>query len=333
MNAGPPVVEVCLATCAGEKESSPVVRAWRESAARDTHGIYRLTDDPARADFILFVDLHMSADWRLRSLQNHELVRRFREKVLAYNERDHPWCVLPGLYCSMPAPHFDGRLQRACAYYGAVDFSADPRATAASEPDLLFSFLGSRSHPIRGRVLQLTHPRAVVEDTSGFIFYDRSDPVAYDQKKERFASTLRRSKFVLCPRGAGTASIRLFETLVAGRVPVIVSDAWVAPSGPDWDAFSLRVPEADIPSIPARLEAAESRFPAMAAAARAAHAEWFARPVIFHRLMEQCHELLTAGATAFRPRRDLRYLELALRQAKHRVRGAVGRLRRLAGAR
>ena len=30
-----------------------------------------------------------------------------------------------------------------------------------------------------------------------------------------------RSKFFLCPRGTGTSSIRLYETLSAGRVPVI----------------------------------------------------------------------------------------------------------------
>ena len=299
------------------------MRAWRESAARDRYGVHGLTDDPGRADLILFVDLHLNPDWRLRSLWQHPLVRTHRDKTLVYDERDHPWCALPGLYCSMPSAHFDARLQRACAYYGAITFADDPRVEAA--PDLLFSFLGSRSHPIRRRLLSLTHPRAAVEDTSGFLFYDRSNPAAYDRQKAHYLETLLRSKFVLCPRGAGTGSIRLFETLAAGRVPVILSDDWVAPAGPDWTACSLRVPEAEIAAIPARLEAAEAAYPRLAAAARAAHADWYAQSVIFHRLVESCAELLAARATALPNPPGRRYRELRRRQTGYRARALAGK--------
>jgi len=54
------------------------------------------------------------------------------------------------------------------------------------------------------------------------------------------------SKFVLCPRGGSPSSVRIFETLAAGRIPVIISDDLILPL-PDigWDKFSIRVPEKD----------------------------------------------------------------------------------------
>ena len=58
---------------------------------------------------------------------------------------------------------------------------------------------------------------------------------------------------ILCPRGEGTSSIRLFESLRMGRPPVIISDQWVPPEGPAWDTFSVRIPERRIHTIPDRL--------------------------------------------------------------------------------
>ena len=50
---------------------------------------------------------------------------------------------------------------------------------------------------------------------------------------------------MICPRGWGSSSIRLFEVMEMGRVPVIISDAWVN-EAPKWADFSVRVSEADV---------------------------------------------------------------------------------------
>ncbi len=324
-------LRVYLAACAGDRQDSPAVRAWREAADKDVYGIHVLTEDPQKADFILFVDLHLSADWRLSSLWNHELVHRYRYKVLVYDERDRPWCVLPGLYVSMPARYFEARWQHSCAYYGAVNFTESERA--GTTPDLLFSFVGSRSDPVRKPLLRMTHSRAIVEDSSGFVFYDRSDPVAFDRQKAHYRSTLLRSKFVLCPRGAGTSSIRLFETLAAGRVPVIISDQWVPPIGPAWEKFSLRVRESSVADLPHLLETAEEQFPQMARLARETYAQWFSQPVIFHRLITECAGLISRSACFHKPKKGLRYLSLGVHEAGHQFRGSIGRLLQASGLR
>jgi hypothetical protein len=105
---------------------------------------------------------------------------------------------------------------------------------------------------------------------------------------------MRRSKFVLCPRGLSPASIRLFEAMCAGRVPVVLSDEWVAPDGPKWDNFCVFVPERDAASVPRLLEEREGDAIKMGLAARREWEIYFSPEVIFHRVVELCLELQRA---------------------------------------
>ncbi|MBE7157880.1 MAG: exostosin family protein, partial [Rhodospirillales bacterium] len=142
-----------------------------------------------------------------------------------------------------------------------------------------------------------------------------------------------RSKFVLCPRGVGTSSIRLFETLAAGRVPVIISDQWVPALGPDWKKISLRLRESEIASIPRLLATAEEQYPQMARAAWEAHAKWFSQAVIFHRLVSQCAELRNSAAFLPNPKKGLHYLGRGIHEAGQQLRGSVSRLLHASGLR
>jgi hypothetical protein len=129
----------------------------------------------------------------------------------------------------------------------------------------------------------------------------------FDARRRHFAEVVYRSKFVLCPRGHGTSSIRLFETLAAGRVPVIISDDWVAPDGPDWDAISLRWPEeASFAELLARLEELEPHAAEMGARGSFEFAEWFALPVLFDRVAEALADLAARRAAPQFPRHGVR---------------------------
>ena len=236
-------MKIYLASSCAPPKESPVVRAFREVAARDKFGVHKLADSSEFADLILFVDNHMNPDWRVRSMVEHPLLGRFPEKCMVYDERDHPWNALPGVYASMPAKYFDIGSQRAWTYYALSGNTVVPPGAAA---DLLYSFMGtpgprtSGGHTTRREIVSLRDDSASIEDTSGFVFYDDGgDPAAHAARQRRFAETIGRSKFVLCPQGAGTSSIRLYEVMRAGRVPVIIADQWVAPTGPDWNKFSL----------------------------------------------------------------------------------------------
>ena len=146
-----------------------------------------------------------------------------------------------GLYVGMPRQSFDWRRQRPCSYLAVMnDFVSAPDASTP-KPDLLFSYMGRRCHPVRDAVLRLRYSRAIVEDTTSMSFFGGADETIVRQKK-RYAATLQRSKFVLCPRGGGPASFRLFETMASGRAPVILSDEWTPPAGPCWENFRCKCP-------------------------------------------------------------------------------------------
>jgi hypothetical protein len=138
----------------------------------------------------------------------------------------------------------------------------------------------------------LAHPRAYLDDTSSALPANERKPfpmVDYEQQdKMRYGDIIARSQFVLCPRGYASSTWRLYETMKAGRVPVIISDQWVPPIGPAWETCSIRVREKDIAKIPHLLEVYESRAEVMGQCARRVWEEWFSIQTVFHRIVEWC---------------------------------------------
>lgn len=70
------------------------------------------------------------------------------------------------------------------------------------------------------------------------------------QKRDLVASywtNLSQTQFSLCPRGDHCNSVRLYESLAAGCIPVLISDSALLPLANmlPWDEISIRVPETD----------------------------------------------------------------------------------------
>ena len=327
-------MKVYLAAAVTFDHALTAIPEFTALAERDRFGVHTLTDDPTTADVILFVDAHQHPnDWRLESIRRHPLAARCPDKVCLYDERDRPWCALPGIYVSMPKSAFNPRRQRACAYHRTMNQFVTPTNIT---PDLLFSFMGGKSHKLREGIFRLSHSRAEITNTSHVNFFSPSGEADYaeriEQQKQSFANTLLRSKFVLCPRGAGTSSIRLYEVMSAGRAPVIISDEWERPVGPDWEKCAITISEADIEKIPHILEQREQEAEAIGAQALAAYAEWFAPDVTFHRLIENCRELLQNPPSP-RSGFDRQYLRCGWEDAAIRGRMSLVKLRnRLRGS-
>jgi hypothetical protein len=261
------------------------VERFRELATVDRFQVHQTTDDASDADLILFPQCHMlPRDWRLSAIRTHALTKRYPGKVMVYDERDRPWCSLPGVYVSMSANRFDERYERAWAYAGVDAVRSD------REPDLLFSFVGSPSHRCRTPLFGLHAPDGIVECVRGFTFYDPTSR-DFEARRARFEELLSRSRFVLCPRGKGTSSIRLYEALAAGRVPVIISDDWVAPKGPNWESFTIRWPEGRTDGLVQALQDADHDWPSMSAAASEAYDSFFTETASFHRIVDLCSDL------------------------------------------
>lgn len=282
-----------LATIGDAAWNRDALRYWIDLLGQDAVGRHVGTADPGEADRIVFVDLQQHPDdVFLRTLRRHPLARAHAGKVLVYDERDRPVRTFPGVYVS--AHRGVGR---------AVAGGPYPRLhTVASaggmEPDLLWSFAGARTHPVRDRVLALTDPEGLVRDTTGVsVFSTAVDDTARQAAQADYRQLLGRSRFVLCPRGHGSSSFRLFETLAAGRVPVVISDRWLPPPRVDWSSCSLRVAEQHVDAVPDVLRERLSDWESLAAQARAVYAEHFRED----RLWDHIAESLSALPTSARP--------------------------------
>jgi len=234
----------------------------------DTCADHRLCDQPESADAILFIENTQFQDIRFKELLRHPLVKQYPEKVYMYNEMDRAWPLLPGLYCSLAKSLTNPDEHVAFPYLTVNNNTIKDIYASNTRRKWLYSFVGSSSHPIRKKMFSLSGDNARIVDTSEFCTWNPAQTSKYAYQK-LYTDTMAASKFVLCPRGIGPASQRLFETMEAGRIPVIISDSWVEPPQVNWD-FAVRVPESQIAGIPQRLASLEDEWAERSAAARAA---------------------------------------------------------------
>lgn len=69
--------------------------------------------------------------------------------------------------------------------------------------------------------------------------------------RTEYLENMNQNLFALCVRGVGNYSIRLYEALAMGRIPVIIDETMPLPlSGHiDWSALAVKVPIRDIDSV------------------------------------------------------------------------------------
>ncbi|MDB4223118.1 glycosyltransferase family 47 protein [Granulosicoccus sp.] len=247
---------------------------------QDVHGHHELANSPVEADVIVFIENTQFTDILFKKLLNHPLVKAHPEKVYMFNEMDRSWPMLPGLYCSLSAKFAAYSDHAAFPYINICNDDIQNIHKDVTERRWLYSFVGSSSHSVRKPVLKLNDERALVVDTSEFCVWNHAQTSKYDFQKT-YINSVAGSKFVLCPRGIGPSSLRLYETLEAGRVPVIISDEWVAPKHIDWN-FAVRIPEWEISAIPTRLRELENEWEDRSTAARAAWESAYAPNQMFN---------------------------------------------------
>jgi hypothetical protein len=166
------------------------------------------------------------------------------------------------------------------------------------EQDLLWSFVGTveNAPDVRGALIRLGDERAFAVDTQRWSetirwAWQGAHRSEADEAFDLYVDSVQRAKFVVCPRGAGLSSIRLFEAMEAARCPVIVSDDWLPPPFVEWAGCSISIPEDRICELPAILREREDEAAALGRAARAAWEEWFAPDRRLNTVVRACLDI------------------------------------------
>ena len=99
--------------------------------------------------------------------------------------------------------------------------------------------------------------------------------------RQEFIDNMRNADFVLAPKGDGNYSIRFFEALSMGRIPILIDTDMVLPLEKmiDYSKFILRVPHTEIHTLPDRIvdlynSLSDEEFQNMQRAARGAYVKY-----------------------------------------------------------
>jgi len=124
-----------------------------------------------------------------------------------------------------------------------------------------------RAHPshttVRGRALRFLRRHQGIETNfvlrehflGGATAGGRVDTAAMQRVRREYVQNIVESDYVVCTRGAGNFSYRLYETLSCGRIPVFVDTDCVLPYDflVDWREHCVWVEEDDLPQIGERV--------------------------------------------------------------------------------
>ena len=258
---------------------NPTLSAGRNLLDRYGLANFRIANSAAEADIVLYLEHgYLGLSDLPRVLAR---VRAAPDALhFLFSESDWPFPILPGAYPSLSRPqpwaHGWSFLLRAIA-----EGSHEANSNTHIGPEFLFSFLGRVStHPVRRQVQMLDRPNTPCLDIEDG---PKRFP-SFDYAKT-YIELMKRSKFVLCPRGFGVSSIRTFEAMSLGRVPVIISDHWQPPPDIRWAECSVVMREDEVAGIPAILNGLQGDAFEMGRRARQFYEENFAPNVFLDRLI------------------------------------------------
>lgn len=265
----------------------------------DRYGVHPAAETPEEADIIIFAEVADISGPTNDRIRRSPTFGAFPRKCIQFNPRLKSVPTIPGIYASM-SRRWSVPGHATSSHYLQTTLEADDiEMVPHVDNPYLFSFCGAAdTWAGRRQILNLPSANALLRDTS-----KAKDQIASGSGNESsnyragYVQSIQQSLFVLCPRGFGPASLRVFEVMKAGRVPVIASDDWARPTGPDWNSFSVTIREADLETIPETLAALEPRAREMGTRARQAHDDWFAADVSYHRIVEWGMGILANSAT------------------------------------
>ena len=248
-----------LLACEANVSNHPFARRDFERlsyyASIDQINKHTIVDKPMEADIVVFVG---SSKANFSDIKCSHLYKMHKNKSVIFYSGDKGIPILPGVYTCLENNWMTRSRKSVLSgfYLRVTDNDSLDIDDDINNAKYLFSFIGNAlNHPIRQNICRLSYSHSYLKDSSTDK-RQQDDGISGDNKERGilYRRVMAQSKFILCPRGVGVSSWRLFETMRAGRVPVIISDSWIPPNGPKWESFALFVKESEVGQLPMILE-------------------------------------------------------------------------------
>ena len=278
-------------TSAYDRSSANYGPSWLRRHARS--GLEYLVEQPEQADIILFVEQFQANDLFFRKVHENEYFKRWSQKCLLYHSSDEAVA-----FCRVITPSNSqrlwGRKNRRTFHYIARHCENETINAAVPgewNPKFLYSFQGAGyTHVVRRQLMKGRHVDSFILD-NGNLTHHTVPSNSRRAFETSFVDVLQASQFVLCPRGIGVCSYRLFETMQMGRVPVIISDDWIPVPDLPWEECSITIKESQIESIPDILQERRKDAQEMGVMARKIWEQYFSPQVSLTQLIRAAEEL------------------------------------------
>jgi hypothetical protein len=243
---------------------------------------------PHKADYFLVPLAIFLGDYQT---PKHQL-KEFDEKLLSFlcyqlpywqnNKSKHVFFILGDSYFT-PDSLKESIVVRSSCHKGSYDHALyyDVMLDTSyfqpiKECSAVCSFVGClETHPVRTAlpfIISNVNGKTIFESTPNFFAYLHPD----NRKRMEaiWTETLNDSQFILAPRGNGLTSIRFFEALAFGRIPILIADDTKLPLEDkiQYDDFIIKVAEKNVVEIPRMIE--EFRERDLEAASRLARKTW-----------------------------------------------------------
>lgn len=171
----------------------------------------------------------------------------------------------------------DGIILKPCPLY-AVNIETDKfnkefqnQNLLNTERKILYNFIGGYQEDyltqIRPNIFKMNHyENTIIKNTGDWHFnklvynekqnfnQDLNLNLEHNNKTKYYNELLLNSRYTLAPSGTGPNSIRFWEALGAGSIPVLLSDTLELPENELWDDAIIKLKENDIEILPNFLE-------------------------------------------------------------------------------
>jgi Exostosin family len=264
----------------------------KESMKSEFNTRYYLAESPKDADVIVYVEpWYIKLREYIYTLLSEELITKYPNRCFVIDCADTSWELMPGVYTGLRLFQANRKRFRSGGYLTEYNPICEKvyEEKKDIEPQLLFSFRGAASSSVRKKIFEASFSGSNISIQQINQWCNHSI-----DEKLLYAEEIVNSKFVLCPGGNCPASVRLFETMKMGRVPVILSDEWVAPEGPSWQDFSIQVSESRVHELPEIIKTYEPYAFTMGKLARQAWENWFSPDLIYIRMLNYIESIYLA---------------------------------------
>lgn len=268
----------------------------RKSSTYDPFKKYFLVDNPEIADLIIFVEHHIGEDPYFFQVLKHPTCKRYKNKCYLYHDADKQLTFIPTISPSVCNSNFNKRMHHPYHYLEQISYNPHIEYVPNKiyEKKYLFSFIGaSRTYPrVREKIIECFQGDININDTKDYNSWELEENER-NLYFEKYAKVSFQSKFILCPRGIGPSSYRLYESMKMGIAPVIISDDWAEYEEIDWKSCSIRIKENEVSQIENILNSRENEYLELGINARKNYEKYISFENQFHLLSEAAARLHT----------------------------------------